>query len=60
MSEIRMTYEYIRKTYAYILFFPLLPGMLIGADERVGFRQAIVDDEYASFYLGSKVKHRTP
>ena len=53
MSEIRMTYEYI-------LFFPLLPGMLIGADERVGFRQAIVDDEYAFFYLGSKVKHRTP
>ena len=54
-----MTYEYIRKTYPYILFFPLLPGMLIGADKRVGFRQAIVDDEYAFFLLRveSKASH---
>ena len=34
--------------------------MLIGVDKRAGFRHAIDDKEYAFFYSGSRIKHRTP
>ena len=42
------------------LFFPLLHGMLIRVDKRVGFRHAIDDEQYAFSYSESRVKHRTP
>ena len=40
------------------LFFPLLLGMIIRKDKRVGFRYAIDDEEYAVSYSGSRIKHR--
>ena len=42
------------------LFFPLLLGMLIRVNERVGFRHALDDEQYAFSYSGSRVKQRTP
>ena len=38
------------------LFFPLLLGMFIGVDKRVGFRCAIGDDGYTFSYSGSRGK----
>ena len=38
------------------LLFHLLFGILIGVDERVGFRHAIDDEEYAFSYSESRVK----
>ena len=38
------------------LFFPLLLGMFIGVDKRVGFRYAIGDDGYTFSYSGSRGK----
>ena len=43
-----------------VLFVPLLFGILIGVDKRVGFRLTIDAEEYAFYYSGSSVKHRTP
>ena len=43
-----------------VLFAPLLSGILIGVDKRVGFRLTIDAEEYAFSYSGSSVKHRTP
>ena len=55
ISDIPKTYEYI----LYILFFPLLFGMFIGIDKRVGFRHAIDDEEYVFSYSELELKHRT-
>ena len=41
------------------LFFSLLLGMLIGADKKVGFWQAIDDEEYAFPYFRSGIKYCT-
>ena len=44
---------------AFFFFFPLLLGIPIGVDIRVGFRHAIDDEEYVFLYFGLIVKHRT-
>ena len=41
-------------------FFPLLLEMLVGVNERVGFRQATDDKEYIFSYSWLRVKYRTP
>ena len=38
----------------------LLLGMLIEVDKRVGFRDAIADEEYVFSYARSRAKHGTP
>ena len=43
----------------FFFFFPLLLGILIEVDIRVGFRHAIDDEEYAFLYSGWIIKHRT-
>ena len=46
-------------TYEYILYFPLLLGILLGVDKRVGFQHAIDDEQYVFSYSGLRAKHRT-
>ena len=53
MSDIWITYEYI-------LFFPLLLGMLIVVDKRASFLHIINDEEYEFSFSRWLVKHRTP
>ena len=40
------------------LFFPLLLGLLIRVDKRVGFRHTIDDEKYAFSYFGSRSKSK--
>ena len=42
------------------LFLGMLLGTLNGVDKKVGFRQAIDDEQYAFSCSGSRVKHCTP